>query len=533
MTAHTLRWTLLCVLIVTTAASSARAQLPEQAAELVPADVAVFIELRNLAELRGELENDPLVNYLREHTPARREPDAWRAVQDMLGMSGEEIFDRYFGKQVALIGQSTEHGGPGLLLSRVSNEDAALAVDRLQLQQIAEPGAFTLYQTGDGQGRIAFADGWMAMGDPQHDAYIRRTLGRLAEGDALADSEQFQEWVNKVAGSESFARLFVRNDEADQVHAAGLKRSGGELVIDYAGTSNEVGELFRRTGDAGALEFGPLPRQTLSATSFNLRDREPDPRWVELMDRLVAPASFRDDVLPLLDAPVVTFLGEVPGDELEPEAGFRAPVLGIAIKLSDHAAVEHLTRAMDGLMVLANMGTLQMDLPAIEVRDVEHEGVSFRSANVGEALAVRLDEPGLRGAAQVSFGRVGDWYVVATNAQFFRWTIDAHGDEAARLTEAADLERMNLVPRDRPVLTSFTRTPELAAHFQSWLDHIDARAPHWTRDADRMEPQTEAGRAIKGLTLLSGILDYYESASVQVFGEDEETLRATATLRRK
>src|SRR5690554_5744298 len=122
MATQTMRWVVACVVATGVMAGVGRpalAELPEEGAAVAPADAAVFIEVEDLAALRAELEEDPLVEYLRDLTPARREPAAWRAIQDALGLSGEEIFDRYFGSRVVLVGEGTEEGGPGVLLSRV------------------------------------------------------------------------------------------------------------------------------------------------------------------------------------------------------------------------------------------------------------------------------------------------------------------------------------------------------------------------------------------------------------------------------
>ncbi|MEX2671796.1 MAG: hypothetical protein WD294_06765 [Phycisphaeraceae bacterium] len=535
MTTQPMRWTLLCVLTgaLTLAAKPALAELPEEGAALAPADSGVFIELDDLAQVRRELEQDPLINYLREHTPAKREPAAWRAVQDAMGMSGEQLFDRYFGQQLVIVGEGTQEGGPGVMLSRVSEDDAELAIERLDLQRVAEPGAFELYHTADGLGRLAFGDGWMAMGDPAHEDYIQRLLGSIGQAETLADSPVFQQWIGKVADG-SFARMFVQDPDKNQIHAAAVEREEGRLELRYAGQSDETSQLLSRVSDAEALEFGPLPRQTISATTLNLRDDKPDAGFVALMDRLLGNATYEGDVLPKLGAPIVTFLGEVKGEELVPRAAFSAPVLGIAIKLRDQSVAEELDRAMQNMLMFANVATMQMEVDPIELMTVEHEGVTFRSADVGTPLAQQLGEPSLAGAAQVSFGRIGDWYVVTTNAQYFEWCINADSDNAWRIDTSADVTKMNLAAPERPIATSFLRAPELAAHVRTWVAYAGAREPQWLDDAERDEPNTKPGRVIKGLTLLAGVLDHYEGMSVQVYGgEEEDTLRANALLQRQ
>src|SRR6185369_4325297 len=75
----------------------------QELAKHAPPDTAVFIEIDNLAETRARHANDPLTQALRAKLTGQVEPEAWKQLQQQLGMTGDEILDRYFGKAAALI----------------------------------------------------------------------------------------------------------------------------------------------------------------------------------------------------------------------------------------------------------------------------------------------------------------------------------------------------------------------------------------------------------------------------------------------
>jgi len=501
-------------------------------AKLAPADANAFIRINDLAKLRADWENDPLAEYLEDQMPAHQEPQAWRDIQAMLGLSGEQIVDRYFGQVLALFAKGAGEKPPGLVVSHVKPDHAKHAIEKLDLQSLGQFGKFELYEPPDGNGRIAYGDSWMAMGDVKHDTFIRKALTQAGQGKSLADDDQFKKWTAMLPANPT-AMAFMRDPDKGETHAVAAERIGKrDVKLSYVGHSPKLGELYGKLGDAKATTFGPLPGSTIAAMSLNIHDRNPDKRMTEVFDRILAPKTFEKDVLPKLSAPAVGFLGELKSDEVEPAAGFSVPVVGWAIHMKDDSAANDLNRLMNTGMTFINLATLNWGVEPVAITQGKLGDVTYTTADVGKALAQKSGRKGVAGAVKITFGQVGDWYIVASHEKFFRACAKAANGGASSLASSQDFKAVKLKEHDGAVMSGFVRAPQLSAHIQTWLDYGRPRYPDVFADADQTVPDRKVGRAVRGLKVLSGILKHYQSFSLQAYRGDEDRLHAEAMIRR-
>ncbi len=498
----------------------------QDAASLVPADAAVFMEVHDLAALRKDWVGDPLAKFLRDNLPMVPEPQGWLDVQKALGLSGDEIVDRFFGKTAAMVAFNPEDDEPGMIITKVSDGDAALAVEKLQLVHVKDFAGYRGFKSADEKAHLAIGKGWIIVVHPRYSGLAQKAL-ETGEN-TLAKNDLYKSWIAKLPRGDRAATVYVRQSDED-VHALGVYRKERDLTIQYRGKSPQLAELAAYLGDGGALDFGPLPASAIAAISMNLLP-PPGPDGKKL-DRLFPGKSFTNDIHARLASPSVLFLGEVPGDRLTPNPGLSIPVAGLSLKLKDPAVAEDLTKAIDGLMFVANLAAAKWEGPLVEVNPQTHSEVTFRNANIGAALAHRTSRAELR-PLSLSYGRVGDWYVICTQDQFFQQCIDAHLDSTRSLIASRSFTAMGLKNRQAPVFTAVLKPGDLAAHMETWQAHWKKVRPQVIEASQEMLPTTPEAQLVRGARIISGLLAHYESMSLQAFREGD-TIAAQADVVRK
>jgi hypothetical protein len=495
----------------------------QESAKLAPPNTAVFIELPNLAKLRAKLEQDPVVKLLRDRLPANRRPEAWEAVKMMMGMSGEEIFDRYFGKQVVVISERTGDHAPSVVLSKVDAADFNVGVERLQLSATGNVNDFKLYETTDGKGRFAFHNGWMAMASDEHAVWLKQVLGGLGKGPTLADDATFKKWVAKLpaGGADDRALAFARGPEPEGTHVLSARRGeSGDIAVHYAG-SNEGWRkaLEKHPADAGPLSFGPTPNEAVAAMALNLHETQFDANAAAGLDRLLNGRSFQEVVWSKLAPPAVVMMGSVPGEQLDPATPFIAPSFGVAMRMKDKAVAGELDQMLANGVLIFNVVSTEWKTPAVQIAEREQGAVKYRVAHFGAPVAQRFGRPALAGMGTVCWAAVGDWYVITSQEPLMKQAIaavhgEAGGDGAAALGgEGAQ----------RGLAGGYVRTQPLAAMLSSWLDYVKQLRPALAEAAD--ERSLQGGpmvRAVKGLSLAAELLKHYRVAAIEFRAGDEE-----------
>jgi hypothetical protein len=498
--------------------------LAQEAAKFAPANAAVFIEVHDLAQLRKDWAGDPLAKFLRENVPMIEQP-GWEAVEKVLDMKREEVVDRFFGTTAAIVVIDTNEQEPAMVISKVSEADAGLAVEKLGLKTAGEFGGFRGYKSADDKAHIAIGKGWVIVAQPRHSDAARAVLEGKVK--SLAENVVFAQWTGKLPPGR-VATAFVRAAD-DNVHALGAYRKGRDLTLQYRGKAPEMAALFAKLGDGRALDFGPLPADTIAAVTANLIP-DAGPNAAQL-DRLFPGKTFEKDILPRLGSPAVVFLGEVQGGKLEPNPGLSLPVVGISLKLKDKAVADDLTKAIDGLMFLANFAAANWKGPGVEVKEISHGKVSFRSANVGAALAHRSQRDEVR-AVTLSYGPVGDWYIVCTQDQFFRQCIDASLDSTTSLIASRAFTSMPLKNHEGTIVTAVLRPAALSAHVNTWLAHWKQVRPQVIEASTAADPGTPEAQLVRGARIVAGLLDHYQSMSLQAY-RDGDGIAAQADVLRK
>jgi hypothetical protein len=446
-----------------------------------------------------------------------------------MGMSGEEIVDRFFGQSVALVIFKPGEEDPGLVVTKVSDADAAVAIQRLHLKQVeafGEGGAFRVFKSQENESRIAIGKGWAVVARPEYAAAAKAVLeGR---GKSLADLPAFREWTARLPEGKRSATAFIRAAD-DNVHVLGAYRKGRDVTFHYRGKSPQYADLLAHVGDGKALDFGPLPASTIAAVNLNLR--LPEALDTKQLDRMFPGKTFRKDIQPKLGAPAVAFLGEVPGDKLEPGLGFALPVTGVALKLKDPKVADDLNLAINSLLILANFAAAKWELPMIEVKEHRHGETTFRAANIGAAIAKRAGRDEFK-PVSVSYGRVGDWYIICTQEQFFTQCIDAAADPSKSFAASQAVTAMPLKEHEGAIATAVLKPAALAAHLESWLGHWKGVYPDVFKSAAQTEPPTPEAQLIRGGQILAGLLDHYQSMTLQAY-RDGDGIAAQADVVRK
>jgi len=514
-------------LLVFCLASVANAQ---DGAGLAPHDARVFIQADGMAGWIDAWEKDPLYRYLKEVAPEKKHRDAMKELEAILGMSGHDIIRKYFGTKIIYIGKEEGDGKPGVLLSEVAKADMDHALDSIRAALVDTYGAYKIYTPEDGSVLLGYDGKRLAVAEPRFKDYAKAVLSRAADDKSLADDAAFKEWTGRLADDRAITVYVLKPDET---HAIGVvKGVRGSLDIGYTGTFPDLRKLYPKLGDAEALEFGPLPKTTIGATMLNLEDAGIDTKGMRAIDGILANVSknFKEDILPNLDAPLLLFLGEVSRTAVKPDPGFAVPVVGMAVKLRDTDVARDLNYVMGTAVALGNLSVMSWSKTPMTVKARTYNDVSYVAVDAGAALAAKVERPELAGTVVLSYGAVGDWFVVCTHEEFFKQIIAAEADESKRLT----INKMiPVTDNDDPVLSSFTRMPLLSAHVATWVEYIKAKHPGLVESADADAGNTKITRAVKGLTVLSEVMDFYNGIGLQVKRESEDRVSATLTIQRR
>ena len=458
---HALRPLLLALALLITLPASA-----QPAAEMAPADTQVFIHIEKPAEWFTTLADGPIGDKVRDQIENESE---FGTLLALLGMDLDTFLQAYFGEEVVILGPSAaEQDGPGIILTKVSQEHRDRLIDSFELERAGAVAGSPMWVSQDGNGHFVMMRDWVAVCDAAALDYLRAVLENKPADGTLADTEAYKYWTGMLDGDRNMTALFLGGE--DNSHAFSVIRSGKLLDMTYAGKSPDFDDMMLMLGDNELAEFGPLPIQTIAAVSFNLKADPDQPNANELLnglDVLASPTSFRNDILPKLDAPTLLFLGSAPGQEIGLDVDL--PVAGFAVKMKDASAATDLQAMMDRLVLLGNMATAEWQQGAIPFKTAEYQGTTMRIAEVGKVVAPFAEFPELA-PVQLVYGQVGDYYVVCTQESYFKQCVDANaGGLPARMRQEGAGHPMAVAP-----IMAFTGRPDgLGALLRTWLPLIE------------------------------------------------------------
>ncbi|MEM9020420.1 MAG: hypothetical protein AAGC44_07630 [Planctomycetota bacterium] len=455
MTLHTPR-----LLLLTLALTVGLPAAGQSAARMAPADTQVFIHIEEPADWFAALADGAIGDAVRQQIEEESDLGFLLA---LLGMDFDEFLEAYFGEEVVVLGASAgEDEGPGIILTKVSQDNRDHLIDSFDLKRAGAIGDAPMWASQDGNGYFVMLEDWVAFCDMESLDYMQTVLENKPADGTLADTDAYAYWTGMLDIDRNATVLFL--DGEDNRHAMSIIRSGKLMDMTYAGRSPDFDDMMLMLGDTELADFGPLPIQTIAAVSFNLK-ADPDQTNPLLggLDLLTSPTSFRDDILPKLDTPSLLFLGSAGGEQTGLDVDL--PVAGFAVKMKDSSAAADLQAMMDRLVLLGNMATAETDAGPIPFKTVEYGGSTLRIAEVGKVIAPFAEWPELE-PVQLVYGQVGDYYVVCTQEAFFKQVVDAHaGGLPARMRQEGAGHPMAVAP----IMAMTARPDSLGRLLRTWL----------------------------------------------------------------
>lgn len=472
---------------------------PADPAELAPADSSLFVRVDGLAAWRRSGDADPLVAHAWDLIGDYRPMSVWKSAAKKLGLSEQQMMDAVFGRTVALVGQRLDHRGGMVVMTEPDPAILKKLPAAMGLKPWGEPfptiGRFSTYYVVDHQHRylIVLGSRWMFItytreadflyrllaGVPMH----RASVGARGVG-ALTEDVTFNHDLSRLP-TDHAALMFTRSRSGAEHHALAVVRKNHDVTVYYAANIPKLDALL---GDAPGLEaadFGPLPSSVIMAASLAVIPR--DFPGASALDVTLFPHSFAKRVLPRVEPPVLTFLGQVPAKSVQPSPPIDPPVLGLAIHLRDPSVAQDLDRVVKGVHFLLSLGDFQLGKGLFGVQTKQYGRVVYHVADFGDVLASRVDDPQFSqmvklpssaGLTHLTFGRIGAWYVICSQEAFFRQWADAERDAQHRLTAAPDWGSFEFADRPRLILSAVTQAPRLASLLKSVSDYWKSLPTH-------------------------------------------------------
>ncbi len=520
----------LALLVLLTCIVPVQAQV---GAQLAPPQAGVMIQVDDLAKLRADWEKDPLVQMVLDRTGIDQGNEGWDLIKTVMGMDTAQILDTYFGKRIVFIAEEEGDGKPGVILSQVTAQNAQLAIERLGLIPQGKAGDFELFTTSDDKGQFAFSNGWMAMCDIAHLDYMTQVLERDPQSPSLAEQADYKALVGKLPKQHN-ALVFVRKPAEKQVHALSLQAEQKSITVHYAGQPGAKGVEFLQLNRSGVVSTGPLPKATLGVLAMNLFSPDMPIENERMLDRLIAPRTLRNDVLPKLAGPVLLALAEEsPATSgAVKNNGRPQPVLALAIELKDASVAADFKRLLDGAALLLNIQSAQWGTEPVALNDQSYAGAAFRVADIGPMLADRAQRPELENM-QLVYGQVGSWFMLATSRSFYEKCLDAAAEPSQRFKapSAPASSSSNSGAKAAPLGLLALQPQPLAAHLQQWIKFWEKERPQLLTAA-RQQPQSPEGKFAQAVLMSEEVLRQLKNVNMQVHQFDEQTLGATLTITR-
>jgi len=511
-------------------------------AKFIPASARLYLRVDGLRRFRANTQDDPLVEYLNDVLLTVQPPGLWRDAGRRLGLDAVGVLDTYFGNSAAIVEQKIDGRRAVVVLSRAGSLDLQQlpgAVEARPLDGSPQLGPFDLYELHDSDTRFALAVGsrWLALVEHRHLDHLRHLLTAVAAGDKpLADLPAYRNMLDRLPTG-SAVTMFSRNRRDTEHHALTVTRHAADpsATVDYLARIPDF-EKYTQPPIAPGVTFGPLPNSTIAAATVNV---------LRGSTRHAAKASpSHSELLDALRPPVLLYIGSVPGRELTPDPGIDVPVLGLALPIRSDKLAAQLDSAIRMIHFILSLGELNPIQGVFGVRTRTRGDVTYHEADFGRALARRFEGsdlaelanlPESAGLTRLSFGRVGDWYVICSQRTFFDRWIDAAADPARRMTAAASFDQFNLEDRPRLLASAVTRAPELSrlvegvADFyrRTQLDPDNLAARTVTRTTIHTAPDPDDLDKIESpLRYLAGALKHRRSFSVQMWSTPDTAAAA-------
>jgi hypothetical protein len=486
-------------------------------------------------------------------------PGLWRGAGRRLGLDAAGVLDAYFGDVVAVVEQKVDGRKAVVVMSRADGDALGKlpgAVDATPMSGLGHVGPFAMYRLREHDKDYAMAIGqrWVMLAEANDVEHLLTLVTGVATGvAALRDFDAYRNMLAKLpAEDERSVVLFTRNARNTEQHALTVVEHGSLETVDYVARIPRLDEYApppgspsmadapadAPAGDAppGEVEFGPLPAGTIAAASVNVLEGS--------LDRLARAQSRGVGLIEGLRPPIVLFLGSVPGNQVAPDPGIEVPVLGFALPVDTPELAKKLDALVRMVHLILSLGELNPLRTVFGIRTLEHAGVTYHEADFGRAIARRFDDndlgrlanlPDAAGLTRLSFGRVGDWYIVCSQRAFFNRCIDAEADPSRRLTAAADFDSFGFTGRPGLLASALTRAPELSRLVEGVADfYRRAQLDHDNLLAAQIDtaPQPDRLNIESPMRYIAGALKHRRSFSFQMWSDPADSARPDQPLLR-
>ncbi len=507
----------------------------DSVAHFCPAEARFYLQFDDMARWRDERADDPLVKHLWSTIAGLRPPGMWDAAAKALNMDEAALTDRYFGNSLAIIGEKGDTQTAYVLVSRAARRHLDELPSIMPLLPMHRPPhqdtrPFQTFTSKDGRLLFAMYDDWLMVAPLEFQMYFESVLTFATEriratasglpghslprmngpvAPSIVEDERFQNLLVKLPKDRDFF-FYTRDGLRKNHHVASVAMQGDTLHAHYAGAIDKLDDLYQQFDHGNDVNFGFMPASTITAASLNIVKK--DAKGLGALNLFVFPKTMEKDVLPRLAAPIVVFLTRIEGDRITPNPGTAVPGVGVAIRMKDPGVTAELNRIVGGLHFLADVSRLDLLGGIIGSRTVRKDGLTYRIADFGDTLTRQIKDPetarmfklpDAAGLTRLTYGRVGDWFLICTQESLYHECAAAHADESLRFTGGKDFARYSFEQKDRLIMSALTQAPELAA-LTAELNRFWQRMEAQARSAKQpgkpaaIEPPKQGGEADDG-----------------------------------
>ncbi len=492
------------------AAAGARAE--DSLARVVPADVGLFVELRQADDLLTQLVEPQLWLTLAElagQPASLKETDEWRRrVERTVSMSPAEAIGALFSQRVAFVAEGPHKTQDAVVLCQPAGDKRDL-IRRWQARPLPTTGRTAIYRLSNNVG-LAVHDDLLLFGDEATAGMFERVLTGFGEGGerpaVLADDPVYRRLLSRVPADPDGV-FFMRLGDAPPATAPAatnparpalpelpqllrgssnvllaLHRAGGVLHISVVGDAPgdspasqdaSLGELVSRLPAqtllawAGAVDYPSLAQIIATLPERNV---------FRVAYQLHARAGTLQHLLAAMNPATCVALGTVmPENRLLPAPPIPALALLVALRDPEAAATEwgNLFNTTLGLYRLLSLKLAAP--PALP---------PVTNLLLADADVAQLDISGLLGAepGESPLGELhlcwavdGDALIIATHLDWLRQILEARHSDAPRLSSA--LQSANGFERLQAQTLLVGQTGALADFGSFWLRFCEKFLP--------------------------------------------------------
>ena len=459
-------------------------------AEMCFADTDAYLRIKGLSA-HPRTGSDALLDLASELVEELRSDGFSKEVAEAFGDTPAALFHRFFGADVAVVRHGRERNAPVMIISKAAPEDIERLPDALGAMvwsASTTTGGYPTYQFSVGEKEpvemlLAIGTNWFFLCEKQQVDGLRKMLraGETARS-VLSDHPEYRRFTPEA---EAFGFAFVRGIAKDVIGVAAMITEEGyeldlfseiDLPEDAVLPSPDESSPHPFLVERHTLDFGPIPEHAAAVFALNVLHRKP--KDLGVLDIPVIFGSVRSTILPGVEPPLIAALVEV--DAPDSKGNETVPAFALCARVDDVSVAKALNDVMGTFHFLATLGALEFKRSIFGISKREYKGSSYTVADFGDGIVARLPEsfllplvdlPEPSGLHKLSFGRVGDWYVVSSQEACFEACIDAAENPKESWSENPVLNAPEL-QKLRKNLATFTLEPSRVG---TLVEHATAR----------------------------------------------------------